>query len=335
MSELSSVSHFSFIAPGYLAALALAPLLVAFAAYIRRRRSRYGVLFTNLHLVGGATAGRHVRWRRRVPVIVLALALTTTAAALARPKVHLTVRDASATVILLVDVSGSMAATDVAPSRIDAAVLAMHQFVDRLPKSDRVGLVTFADDVKVLNTPTTDRNAINGSLDVLSPETGTSLGDGVEAAVKLAVASATEQGVRAKPGQLLPAAVVLESDGAQNHGTATPGEAAQVAKAAGVRIYGVALGTKYGVVTSGAGLLTGSIPVPPDPGTVAMLSRTSGGQAYDATTATSLTSIYKKLGSTVGKRSEPREITSWFEIAGAVLLVAGVGAARLWGASLP
>src|SRR5205814_1675090 len=103
----------------------------------------------------------------------------------------------------------------------------------------------------------------------------------------------------------------------------------------GVRIYGVALGTRYGVVTSGPALIGQSVPVPPDPGVVATLSRVSGGQAYDATSANTLNTIYRQLGSSVGRRSEPREITSWFELAGAVLLAAGVGTARAWGPALP
>jgi Ca-activated chloride channel family protein len=334
MSELSTVHHFSFRSPGYLLLLLVIPLLLAFAAVVRRRRSRYTVLFTNMRMLAGVAQGRRIRWRRRVPLILLALALTVIAAALARPGVHLTVRDNSATIILLVDVSGSMQASDVSPSRIDAAVQAMHQFLDKLPKNDKVGLVTFSDKVEVLDQPSTDRNAVNSALDVLRPENGTALGDGVEAAVKLAVSSLGAS-VRPKPGQHLPAAIVLESDGAQNHGTATPQAAAQLAAAAGIRIYGVALGTRYGVVTEGTALIGQSIPVPPDPGTVAMLARMSGGQAYTATTASSLNTIYKTLGSTVGRRSEPREITSWFEIVGAVLLVFGIGAARAWGAPLP
>jgi Ca-activated chloride channel family protein len=335
MSELWTVHHFTFSAPGYLAALAVVPLLLAFAAAVRRRRSRYAVLFTNLPRLRAVSAGRRTRWRRRVPLIVLVLALSTTAAALARPGVEVTVRDQGATVILLVDVSGSMQASDVAPSRIDAAVTAMHGFLDKLPRNDKVGLVTFSDKVRIVNTPSTDHSAVNSSLDVLNPETGTSLGDGVVAAVRLAVATVTAEGIRPKPGDLLPAAIVLESDGAQNHGSVTPQAAAELARAAGVRIYGVALGTKYGVVTSGPALVGQTIPVPPDPGTVALLSRISGGQAYNAASATSLTSIYKQLGSTVGRRNEPREITSWFEVAGAALLVLAIGAARFWGASLP
>jgi Ca-activated chloride channel family protein len=336
MSELTSIHNFAFGAPEWLVTLVVVPLLLAFAAVVRRRRSPYTVLFTNLRMLASVAALRRTRWRRRVPLIALALALTITAAALARPHVNLTVQDNSATVILVVDVSGSMAASDVTPSRIDAAIAAMHAFLAKLPKNDKVGLVTFSDKVQVVATPTTDHNAVGGALDLLAPQTGTALGDGIVAAVKLAVSSLTASGTPpVKPGQYLPAAIVLESDGAQNRGTATPQQAANLAKAAGIRVYGVALGTRYGMVTEGNGILGQSIPVPPDPGIVSLLGRVSGGQAFSATTAASLNTIYRHLGESVGRRDQTREITSWFEVAAGLILGLGIGAARAWGAPLP
>jgi Ca-activated chloride channel family protein len=334
MSGLTSVHHFSFSAPQYLPALLLVPLLFAFAYAIRRRRSRYGISFTNLRLLAAVRSRRRTPWRRRAGLILLALALAAAALALARPHVQMTSNDRSATIILLVDISGSMDAADVPPSRMDAAVAAMHDFLDRLPRNDKVGLVTFSDKVQIRAVPTTDRAAIGGALDVLNPELGTALGDGVEAAVKLAVQTLAIDGVRPVPGKYGPAAVVLESDGAQNRGKLTPTAAAAIAKAAGVRIFGVALGTKYGQVTEGSGILR-TIPVPPDPGTVQLLARVSGGQAFDATTAQSLNSTYRHLGSSVGKHRSSRDITAWFELAAALLLVAGVAAERAWRASLP
>ncbi len=227
-----------------------------------------------------------------------------------------------------------MDAADVVPSRLGAAVAAMHDFLNASPRDNKIGLVTFSDKVSVINAPTTDRAAVGSSLDVLNPETQTALGDGVAGAVTLAVQTLAEAGVHPVPGKLLPAAIVLESDGAQNRGKLTPAAGAALAKAAGVRIYGVSLGTPYGQVTEGAGILR-SIPVPPDPGTVRLLARVSGGQAYNATTASSLDSIYKNLGSSVGDHDVNRNITTWFELAAAVLLVLGVAAERAWRASLP
>jgi Ca-activated chloride channel family protein len=211
----------------------------------------------------------------------------------------------------------------------------MHELVDRLPASDKVGLITFSDKVDVLHRPTVDHAAIHSSLDVLSPEGGTALGDGVEAAVKMVVSTLAASGVYHRFGQFLPAAIVLESDGAQDRGLVTPFSAAQFAKAAGVRIYGVALGTRHGYVTQGSGLLTRSIRVLPSPGTVALLARESGGLAFSATNADTLDTIYRNLGSSIGRRNAQTEIASWFELAAAILLVAAIGAARARGAALP
>ncbi|HWB21574.1 MAG TPA: VWA domain-containing protein [Gaiellaceae bacterium] len=335
MSELGTIHHFTFIAPHYLFALVLVPLLLLFMALVRRQRSKYMVAFTNMDVLAGIVEKRRVWWRRGIPIILIVLALSTAAAALARPQVHLIAPDRNATIILLVDVSGSMRATDVTPTRMGAAVDSMRIFLDKLPKSVKVGLVAFSSDTEVLDTPTTDHTAIDSGLDFLSPEAGTALGDGVAGAVRLAVSSLNAAGVHHKPGEYLPAAIVLESDGAQNRGTFTPESAAKLAKADGVRIYGVALGTNHGKVTYGYGLYAQSIPVPPDPAAVNLLAKTTGGKAFTADTAKSLDVVYRTLGSSIGRHNEVREITSWFAIAAAILLVAGVGIARAWGASLP
>jgi Ca-activated chloride channel family protein len=330
-----SLHHFSFAAPVYLVALILVPLLLVFAAVVRRRRATYTVAFTNLEMLAGVTAKRRGRWRRHVPLALLALAIATAVAAVARPTVQSVASDRSATVVLLADVSGSMQATDVHPARIYAAVTAMHELVDRLPRSDKVGLITFSDKVDVLHRPTVDHASIQSSLDVLSPEGGTALGDGVEAAVKMVVSTLAAAGVYHRFGEYLPAAIVLESDGAQDRGLVTPFSASQFAKAAGVRIYGVALGTRHGYVTQGSGLLTRSIRVLPSPGTVALLARESGGKAFSATNAESLDAIYRNLGSSIGRQNARTDIASWFELAAAILLVAAIGAARARGAALP
>lgn len=335
MSELSTITHFSFIAPHYLFALLVVPLLLLFMVIVRRQRSKYMVAFTNMEVLAGIVEKRSVWWRRGVPIFLIVLALATAAAALARPQVHLVAPDRNATIILLVDVSGSMRATDVSPTRIGAAVDSMRIFLDKLPSSVKVGLVAFSSDTEVLDTPTSDHTAIESGLDFLSPEAGTALGDGVAGAVHLAVSSLAAAGVHHTPGSYLPAAIVLESDGAQNRGTLTPVQAAKLAKTAGVRIYGVALGTSHGKVTYGYGLYQQSIPVPPDPAAVNLLAKTTGGEAFTAQNARALDVVYRTLGSSIGRHSEVREITSWFAILAAILLVAGVGIARAWGASLP
>jgi Ca-activated chloride channel homolog len=335
VSGLLGFYHFGFSSSRYLLVLVIVPLLFLFTALVRARRSRYAVAFTNLDVLAVATSRRRAQWPRRVPLIVLAFALAASAVALARPRIDLVSSDRGSTIILLADVSGSMQATDVYPERIYAAIIAMRDLVDELPKNDKVGLITFSDKVEVLHAPTTDFAAIDSGLDVLSPEGGTALGTGVEAAVETVVSTLAAAGVHHTSGHYLPAAIVLESDGAQDRGTVTPLAAAELAKAAGVRIYGVALGTRNGFITAGSGVLKETFKVPPDPTTVGLLARESGGQAFSATSAASLNTIYRNLGTSIGRHRQTTEITSWFEIAAAILLVSGVGIARARGAALP
>lgn len=325
----------SFGSPFLLLGLVAVPLLFVLASAVRRRRARDVVAFTNLDTLAVVAERRERRWRGRLPLILIALALAACAIALARPEIEHTVSDRGAAVVLLADVSGSMQATDVRPARIYAAIKAMHGFVDALPPRNEVGLITFSDDVEVAQPLTADRAAIHSALDVLSPEGGTALGTAIESAVRTLVSSLTAVGVHRAPGGYLPAAIVLESDGAQDRGDVSPFAAAQFAKAAGVRIYGVSVGTRLGFVTQGSGLLSRSVRAVPSPGTVAMLARETGGRSYDAADAERLDDVFHELGSSVARHREKTEITPWVELAAAVLLVAGILAARWSRAGFP
>ena len=145
-----------------------------------RRRARFPVAYTNLDVLAGVVEEKR-SWRRWVPLVLLLLALTFAAGALARPRTHLTVPEDNATVMLVVDVSGSMRADDVEPTRLDAAISAMRTFLDRLPKRFKVGLVAFSSEAEVLSPPTRDRQAIRDALGYLQPEAGTAIGDGLDA----------------------------------------------------------------------------------------------------------------------------------------------------------
>jgi Ca-activated chloride channel homolog len=327
--------HFSFGAPEYLFALLLVPLFLVFASYVRRRRARYTAAFTNLETLAGVRALRGWHWRRRTPLVLLALALAACATAIAKPRIETSASDQDTTIVLLADTSGSMAATDIVPARIFAAVNAMKELTAALPKRDKIGLVTVADKVQINVPPTTDHGAIDSALDVLTPEGGTALGEGIEAAVNVVVSTLAASGAHHVPGEFLPAAIVLLSDGSQDRGSVTASAAAELAKEAGVRIYGVALGTRHGVITQGHGLVMQEFPVPPDPGAIALLARASGGEAFNATTAGSLNTIYRDLGSSIGHHKVDTDIASWFDLAAVVFLVAGVAAARVLGPTLP
>jgi Ca-activated chloride channel homolog len=205
------------------------------------------------------------------------------------------------TVVLLVDVSGSMAANDIKPSRIDAVRTAMRILIADLPKRSKVGVIAFSSYTDVLAAPTLDRNVVAHALDRLTPESGTALGTGLAAAVQLAVGSLDNDGVHRAVGHYLPALVILASDGAQNRGALSPLQAADRAKAAGVRIDGIALGTPRGTVRYGYGQYHESIAVPPDPKTVRSISRVTGGGSFVALTPARLDSIYRTLGSSIGR----------------------------------
>jgi Ca-activated chloride channel homolog len=324
----------NFQSPLFLLALLAVPAALVWALVVDRRRARYPVAFTNLEVLASVVEERR-SWRRYVPLVLFLLALALAASALARPRTHLSVPEDNATVVLVVDVSGSMRANDVEPTRLDAAISAMRAFLDQLPKRFKVGLVAFSSEPEVLAEPTRDRQIVRESLSYLQPEAGTAIGDGLDIAVKLATASLAEDGTTKKPNGDVPAAIVMLSDGAQNRGRLQPLQSAQKAKSAGIKVYTVALGTPEGVVSFGFGLFVNSIPVPPDPQTMRAIARATGGKTFTAQSSTKLSNVYRALGSSIGRRTELREITSWFAAGAALLLLGALGAGRALEGRLP
>jgi Ca-activated chloride channel homolog len=324
----------SFASPLFLLALLVVPAVLVFALASERRRARFPVAFTNLELLAGLVE-EHRSWRRYVPLALLLLALALAAGALAKPRAHFSVPDQNATVVLVVDVSGSMRANDVEPTRLDAAVGAMRTFLDKLPKQFKVGLVAFSSEPEILAPPTSERGTVRDALGYLQPEAGTAIGDGLQVGVRVITTSLARQGVFHKPGKELPAAIVLLSDGAQNRGVLQPLQAAANAKAAGIRVYTVALGTPGGQVSFGFGLYVNHIPVPPDPPTMRAIARSTGGITYTARNASSLSKIYRTLGSSLGRKEKVENIASWFAAASAVMLLGALGAGRLTEGRLP
>ena len=326
----------SFASPLFLLALLLVPALVAFAIVVDRRRARYPVAYTNVELLASLVAGRRRRLRRLLPLALLTLALALAAAALAHPQASLPSPAQNATVVLLVDVSGSMRANDVAPTRLAAAVAAMNTFVDRLPPEFKVGLIAFSNSAQPLVTPTLDRSLVRQGVGFLSPEAGTALGDGLAAAVLMVQHSLSAGGyVRGPSDTNVPGAIVLLSDGAQNRGVLQPLQAAQIAKKAGIRVYPVSLGTPNGTVTFGYGAFTDRVPVPPDPATMALIAQTTGGRSYTAQTSSSVVDIYRTLGSSIERTNKEVQISSWFAAAAAFCLLGALAAGRVFDSRIP
>ena len=304
----------SFGSPLLLVTLVVVPALLLWLTVIRRRGTRNAVAFTNVDLLADvASASRP--WRSAVPVALLLLALATAAAATARPRARFTSVDKHSTVVLLVDVSGSMSARDVEPTRLDAAAAAMRHFLDRVPRSVDVGLVQFSLETEVLEQPTADRELVRESLGYLFPQAGTAIGDALARSVPL---------VRGK------GAIVLLSDGKQNHGLLSALAGAARARARGIRVDTIALGTRDGVLFE-AGHYD---PVPPDPSLMRAIARATGGRTFTARNAETLSGIYSHLGGTFARKTTTREIGSWFAAAAAVLFLGAVGLGRLWGSAL-
>ncbi|HJU47527.1 MAG TPA: VWA domain-containing protein [Gaiellaceae bacterium] len=326
----------SFEAPWALLTLVVPIVGLAVYWWWQRRPDRYAVHYPNLPVLAVA-AGRSITWRRHVPAVLLALAVATLAFAFARPTMPFAAVKEGATVILVVDVSGSMRAEDVQPTRIEAAKQAMRRFVEDSPKSLRIGIVSFTDDAQVVVPPTTDHDLLQAGVDTLAPGFGTALGDGIGRAVEVAQ-------IPVEGGQPLPppdqdskpvAAIVVLSDGAQTRGILSPDDAAGRASAARMAVYTVALGTDDGEIEVYRYGQRQRIPVPPDRETLARIAEATGGEAFDAPDAGRLNDIYGKLGSTVGREDEQREVTVAFVAAGAALLLAAGAFAGAWMPRLP
>ena len=333
----------SFTSPWFLLALLIVPATLALALWLDRRRARYAVAFTNLDLLASVATPRR-SWRRWVPLALFLLALAAASTALARPKATVSVPANRATVVLLVDVSGSMRAADVKPTRLGAAQKAMASFADSVPGGVKVGLVSFSTGPNLLVIPTTDRTLLHEGIDLLSPEAGTAIGDGLALAVQT-VRSAVGDAPRSKDGKI-PGAIVLLSDGAQTRGDLTPLQGADLARTAGIRVFTVALGTDNGTLDPGAfgfGFPGGAggqgftrrFPVRPDPVTLAAIARETDGKTYRAQSASKVKEIYKQLGASIAHKASRREVSSWFAGSAALLLLLSLGTARLSGERLP
>jgi Ca-activated chloride channel homolog len=339
----------SFAHPLLLLCLLLVPVAIGIYLLAERRKMRYAVAFTNLEVLAQVAGGRP--WRRFVPPLVLLLALATLCVAVARPRVHTLVPTQRATVILVIDVSGSMQATDVKPTRLGAAQAAVRAFLDRAPKKLRIGLIVFAGEPQVAAPVTTDHDLIRQSLDQLGffeGFGGTAIGDALATAVALGQEAVPEskpppagQTIAYRTGAATDAqkhslvSILFLSDGSQTRGILQPAEGAAKAKAAGFPVYTVALGTPGGVLRRNFGGFSRTIPVPPDPTTLRAIAQTTGGSFFEARSANTLQSAYKKLGSSIGRDPGLTEVTYAFLAGAAALLVAAGLLSALWAPRLP
>ena len=319
----------SFQWPEALAGLAAVPLLVALYVAHERRRKQAGARFGNPALLPNVV-DRRPGVLRHVPLVVFLVALAAMIVGVARPHATVTVRREQATVVLAIDVSRSMAATDVRPSRLESARAAAKAFLAKVPAKFQVALVTFASRAVAVVAPTEDHTLVADGLDAMRPGEGTALGDAVAISARLGHRPGTREGNQP------PSAVLLISDGANQGGTTPPERAVRLARSIHVPVYTVLVGTQGGIVrTRTAGGFPVSIRVPPNSATLRMVARETGGHFFTATSDRRLRDVYERLGSRLGHRKHSREITDLFAGGSALLLLAGGALSTLWFRRVP
>jgi Ca-activated chloride channel family protein len=315
----------SFAAPLTLLGLLLVPALIAWYVVLQRNRGRAAAAFAAPSMAASVVP-RRPRWRRHVPLLAFALAIAVLVVAAARPQRTVAVPVEHAQIMLVTDVSGSMLATDVAPSRLVAARRAAQSFIDDVPKQVNVGVMAFNQVPQVLQSPTRDRDDLALALGRLKSSGGTATGEAIQTAVRVL------QAAPAQDGRKPPSAIVLLTDGASTKGV-DPVQAAAAAKRLRIPISTVALGTPGGTITvprtdGGSGTITRR--VPPDEASLRAIAQASGGRAYTAATSKDLSAVYQRLGSQLGRKKEPREITAGFAGAGLALLALGAALSLRW-----
>lgn len=297
--------------------------------FTRRRRV---LRFANMEVLERVAPSRASRWRQ-VPTVLLVTSLILLTTAMAGPTNKIRIPLNRAVVMLVIDVSESMASTDVAPSRLAAAQAAGKQFAEELTPGINLGLVEFAATATLLVSPTTDRGAVKAAIDKLQPAPRTATGEGLFTALQaIATVGAVMGGGSGPP----PARIVLESDGAENvpmnpndpQGAFT---AARAAKAEGVKISTISFGTPYGtVVFNGA-----TLPVPVDDQTLRQICEITGGQAFHADSLDSLKAVYATLQQQIGFQTVPGDASGGWILLGAIVMAGAVLAGLFVNRRLP
>ena len=297
---------------------------------LERRPSKFAVRYTNLDVLAGVV-GSTRSWRRHAGLALFLLALATLLVGFARPSMTRLADREEATIVLVIDVSGSMQAEDVDPTRLEAAQKVVRGFLKDLPKRFKVGVVAFSETAEVAAPATDDRQLAIDAIDYLYPQRGTAIGDAIARGVE--VARAADEGVAG--GVARPAAILLLSDGSQTEGILLPQEGAARAKSFKIPVYTIALGTPEGIVEFNRFGGTRIIPVPPDPATLRQIATSTGGKFYEAENVDDLRAAYEKMGSLVSKVERKQEVTFAFLAGGLVLLLAAAAVAVVTFPRLP
>ena len=329
---LGPVSLTGFQNPWFFLCLLIVLLVVGIYVVLQTARRRRVLRFANMEVLERVAPAGPSRWRH-VPTILLATSLVLLTTAMAGPTSDVRVPLNRAVVMLVIDISESMASNDVAPSRLAAAKEAGKQFADELTPAINLGLVEFAANATLLVAPTTNREAVRKAIDSLQPAPKTATGEGIFTALQ---AIATVGSVMGGGDGPPPARIVLESDGAENvpldpnapQGAFT---AARAAKAEGVQISTISFGTPYGTVDyQGA-----TIPVPVDDQTLQKICEITDGQAFHADSLDSLKQVYSTLQRQIGYETVKGDASLAWMLLGAVVMAGAILAGLLLNRRLP
>ena len=344
----------SFSWPWALLALLAVPLLLAVRWWLNRRRKRAAVTVSSVALIRAALPGR-TSWRRRLPVFLFLTGLLALAGALARPQASMAVPSNSTSILLAIDVSGSMCATDVRPNRFTVATDAAREFVRAQDDGTRIGLVAFSGIAGLLVAPTTDKDSLLDAIDTLRTARGTAIGQAILTSIDAIAESnpnVAKTGVdlgSTVPEQLgdyEPDTIVVLTDGSNTTGV-DPVTAAQQAAARKLRVYTIGFGTTtpapmvctadqiggdspFGQGRFGGGGRGGGPNMEIDEAALTEVADVTGGRYFRAEDADQLVEVLTDLPREFDLRTQEVEITVWFVLAGAVLVMAGVGLSLWW-----
>ncbi len=313
----------SFAAPLVLIGLLAVPVLCAWYVAEQRRRERAALAFASEPLTA-SVAPKRPGWRRHLPVGVLALALAMLIVAAAQPRYRATVPVKGATVMLANDISNSMKATDLQPSRLVAAKRAATSFVNGVTGQIQVGSIEFARKPTLLQSPTTNHHLVAAAVAGLKPGGG---GTAIGEALELALASI--KGAPKVAGKRPPGAIVLISDGTSNVGV-SPLAVAEEAKKQHVAVYTVSIGTAHGTIQIKRAGHTVTAPVPVNPTELHQIAAESGGQAYRAADSQTVKNIYDRLAKKLGNTRVERSLMGVAIGLGLVLMAAAGALSLLW-----
>ncbi len=333
----------TFIWPLVLFSLIFIPIFFLGYLALQRRRARAMAQYGALGQFQ-TTSGRRMGFSRHIPILLMLAGLAVLLVGAARPQAQLRLPRIEGTVILAFDVSGSMAATDIQPTRMEAAKAAARTFIDKQPAGVQIGIVAFSDGGFSVQVPTDDKDQALAAINRLSPQKGTSLANGILVSLK-AIQTNNDQSTHyysnltpapsaptpVPAGQYQSASVVMLSDG-ENNEQPDPFVAARLAASQGVRVYTVGLGSPAGADLHINGF---TVHTQLDENTLRQVAQITGGTYYNATSAQDLHKIYDSLDPQLVVKPQKTEITSLFAGASALLLLVGGLLSLLWFSRLP